>query len=244
MSRGGTPLASSFFTDVILLSVISRLRPPTLPSWRATSRPALVRSMVNSLSISANLAMTSKKKRPEAVPVSMESVRLLNWTHCSWSSPTRSTRFLSFDPICQVSKRQEYLPCERSLVLLPVQGARLDYRWPCLRRNFTGRLLKSFNLQLKVLVLSRNTSVADEHALIRGLPLDWSLCCGQFLLKSCRRHDEVRMAFENWFLRIAKASKHHFSVLKSRGSRNLLFVRTLKPTQATVVTDQAHGSRQ
>jgi hypothetical protein len=67
-------VVSSFLADLILLSVIWRLRPPLRPSWRATSRPARVRSIVSSRSISARLAMTWKKKRPEGVPVSMESV--------------------------------------------------------------------------------------------------------------------------------------------------------------------------
>jgi hypothetical protein len=35
--------------------------------------------------------MTWKKNRPEGVPVSMASVRLLNWTPCLCSTPTRST---------------------------------------------------------------------------------------------------------------------------------------------------------
>ena len=39
---------------------------------------ARVRSTVSSRSISAKLAMTWKKKRPEGVPVSIASVRLLN----------------------------------------------------------------------------------------------------------------------------------------------------------------------
>jgi hypothetical protein len=34
-SLGGTPLASSFLADLILLSVIRRLRPPLPPSLRA-----------------------------------------------------------------------------------------------------------------------------------------------------------------------------------------------------------------
>ena len=57
-SLGGTPLASSFLADSILLSVIFGLRPPLRPSCLATSSPARVRSTVSSRSISARLAMT------------------------------------------------------------------------------------------------------------------------------------------------------------------------------------------
>jgi len=54
-----------------------------LPSELAGNfKPARVRSMMSSRSISAGLAMTWKKKRPKTVPVSIESVRLLNWTPC------------------------------------------------------------------------------------------------------------------------------------------------------------------
>ena len=87
-----------FLADSILLSVIFGLRPPLRPSCLATSSPARVRSTVSSRSISARLAMTWKKKRPDGVPVSMESVRLLNWTPCLCSSPTRSTSCLTERP--------------------------------------------------------------------------------------------------------------------------------------------------
>jgi hypothetical protein len=42
--------------------------------------------------------MTWKKNRPEGVPVSIASVRLLNWTPCLSSSPTRSTSCLTLRP--------------------------------------------------------------------------------------------------------------------------------------------------
>lgn len=103
-SLGGTPLARSFLADSILLSVILGLRPPFRPSCRATSRPARVRSTIRPRSISAKLAMTWKKKRPEGVPVSMASVRLLNWTPCLCSSPTRSLQSGRIDHPSRTSK--------------------------------------------------------------------------------------------------------------------------------------------
>ncbi len=46
-------------------AIFERLRPPLRPSWRAVSSRARVRSTVSSRSISARLAMTWKKNRPE-----------------------------------------------------------------------------------------------------------------------------------------------------------------------------------
>ena len=70
------PLASSFFADSILLSVIRRFRPPVRPLSFAARSPACVRSTIRSRSISARLAITWKKNRPAVVRVSMLSVRL------------------------------------------------------------------------------------------------------------------------------------------------------------------------
>src|SRR5258708_29241768 len=57
-SCGGVPLANSFLAALTLLSVIRRFRPPTRPRHRADSSPARVRSMINSRSIWARLAIT------------------------------------------------------------------------------------------------------------------------------------------------------------------------------------------
>lgn len=78
-SLGGEPFDRSFLADSTLLSVITLLRPPTLPRRLAAFKPARVRSLTSSRSICARLAMTWKKKRPAGLPVSIWSVRLLKW---------------------------------------------------------------------------------------------------------------------------------------------------------------------
>ena len=68
VSRGGTPLASSFLADLILLSVIWRLHPLIRPGWRATK--AGLSPFDYDLSLHFNkTGMIWKKKRPEAVLV-------------------------------------------------------------------------------------------------------------------------------------------------------------------------------
>ncbi len=134
-SRAGTPLDRSFFAALTLVSVICRLRPPVRPSWRATSKPARVRSTISSLSISAKLAMTWKKNLPEAVPVSIESVRLLNCTPCFCRSPTRSTRCLTLLPADRASKPQGCLQHEGFRELERDRGVQPSSHSPGLRRS-------------------------------------------------------------------------------------------------------------
>ncbi|SAT55600.1 Uncharacterised protein [Klebsiella variicola] len=66
-------------------------RPWAAPRWPAASWPT--RSCCRSSSACGRLW-----NRPDGVPVSMESVRLLNWTPCLCRSPTRSTSCLTDRP--------------------------------------------------------------------------------------------------------------------------------------------------
>lgn len=102
-SRGVTPLASSFLADLILLSVICRLRPPLRPNWRATSRPARVHSMVSSRSISARLAINVEEKTfrrgtcidgvCEALELYAASLKLANQVHEVFDAATKTVEF-------------------------------------------------------------------------------------------------------------------------------------------------------
>ena len=88
----------------------------------------------------ARLAMTWKKNRPEGVPVSMESVRLLNWTPSFWSSPTRSTSCLTLRPSRSSFQTIKVSPGAKALPSLSKTNAfPLGFRSPGLRRSFCSR---------------------------------------------------------------------------------------------------------
>ncbi|MGS6240032.1 hypothetical protein, partial [Enterobacter hormaechei] len=66
-SLGGTPLASSFLADSILLSVLFGLGAAFRPTILAKSTPGAVRNNVNSAYIYARHANNLNKKPPECV---------------------------------------------------------------------------------------------------------------------------------------------------------------------------------
>ena len=68
------------------------------PCSLAAAKPARVRSTISSLSISARALITWKKKRPAAVLVSIESVRLRKFTPRACSSDTRVIRSRTLRP--------------------------------------------------------------------------------------------------------------------------------------------------
>jgi hypothetical protein len=134
-SFGGTPLASSFLADSILLSVILGLRPPLRQSCLATSSPARVRSTASSLHL-GETGHDVKEEAPgrRAGPVSMESVRVLNWTPCLCRSPTRLTSCLTERPSrSSFQTTRVSTSCSISSALTSLAGLHASHS-PCLQR--------------------------------------------------------------------------------------------------------------
>lgn len=92
------PAISISSARLTIVRVMILRRPPILPRSRAAARPARVRSMFSSLSISASAPITWKKKRPAAVLVSMLSVRLRKLTPRACSSDTSVIRSRTLRP--------------------------------------------------------------------------------------------------------------------------------------------------
>ncbi len=80
--------------------------------------------------------MTWKKNRPDGVPVSMESVRLLNWTPCLCRSPTRSTSCLTDRPSRSSFQTTKVSPSRSISSVLAKPAGLPACHSPCPRRPF------------------------------------------------------------------------------------------------------------
>jgi hypothetical protein len=113
-SFGGWPASSKRRAASSLVCVINGLRPPTLPARLADARPAIVRSKINSRSMTAKAAMRLAKSTQPLEKVKVFAMK------CSQS--TKKSEFAGFGYFCENS--WAYLSFKSVAIkkLLPFRG--------------------------------------------------------------------------------------------------------------------------